>query len=170
MRTFFTTPRVKKLAWLEHGEPSVKKSILLAVAWALIVAAASYDAYFAWRERGAFELWEMNPIVCWIAKSVGLYSVFIFKAAGLVFGVGLVIYCHLHDPRLARRFTAVVGSAYLGLSLYYLGCQIAGPEAPTPHDPLARSGSLSYQQKPPLYPVRTSPKATRIVRLSDRQA
>jgi hypothetical protein len=168
MRAFFTTPRVKKLAWLEHGEPSVKKSILLAVAWALIVAAASYDTYFAWRERGAFELWEMNPIVCWIAKSVGLYSVFIFKAAGLLFGIGLVIYCRLHDPRLARRFTAVVGSAYLGLSLYYLGCQVAGPEAPT--SPLARTSSLSYQHKPPLCPVRTSPKATRIVRLSDRQA
>jgi hypothetical protein len=168
MRAFFTTPRVKKLAWLEHGEPSVKKSILLAVAWALIVAAASYDTYFAWRERGAFELWEMNPIVCWIAKSVGLYSVFIFKAAGLLFGIGLVIYCRLHDPRLARRFTAVVGSAYLGLSLYYLGCQIAGPEAPT--SLLARTGALSDQRKPPVYPVRTSPKPTRIVRLSDRQA
>ena len=80
----------------------MKKSILLAVAWVLIVAAASYDTYFAWRERGAFELWEMNPIVCWIAKSVGLYSVFIFKAAGLLFGIGLVIYCRLRDPRLAR--------------------------------------------------------------------
>jgi hypothetical protein len=168
MRLFFTTARVKKLAWLEHGEPSVKKSILLAVAWILIVAAASYDTYFAWRERGAFELWEMNPVVCWIAKSVGLYSVFIFKAAGLLFGIGLVIYCGLHDPRLARRFTAVVGSAYLGLSLYYLGCQIAGPESPTVHNPLARSDAISYQQKPPINPVRRAPKATRVV-LSDRQ-
>jgi hypothetical protein len=168
MRIFFTTPRVRKLAWLKHGEPSVKKSILLGVAWVLIVAAASYDTYFAWRERGAFELWEMNPIVCWLAKSIGLYSVFIFKAAGLLFGIGLVIYCRLHDPRLARRFTAVVGSAYLCLSLYYLGCQIAGPETPT--YVLERTGALSYQHKLPLYPARTSPKANRIARLSDRQA
>jgi hypothetical protein len=148
----------------------VKKSILLAVAWVLILAAASYDTYFAWRERVAFELWEMNPIVCWIAKSVGIYSVFMFKAAGLLFGIGLVIYCRLHDPRLARRFTAVVGSAYLGLSLYYLCCQIAGPNAPSIHNPLASSSSISLQQKPSTYPVRPSPKATRIVRLSDRQA
>jgi hypothetical protein len=148
----------------------VKKSILLAVAWVLIVAAASYDTYFAWRERGAFELWEMNPIVCWIARSVGIYSVFIFKAAGLLFGIGLVIYCRLHNPELARRFTAVIGTAYLVLSLYYLGCQIAGPETPAQRDPLAISGSLSYQHKPLAYPVRTSPKPTRVVRLSDRQA
>ena len=101
----------------------MKRAVLLAAAWLLIVVAAGYDTYFAWREREAFELWKMNPIVRWTAKAGGLQTVFLFKAAGLVFGIGMAIYCHFNNPRLARRFTTVVGSTYLGLSLYYAYCQ-----------------------------------------------
>ncbi len=86
----------------------MKRGILFAAAWLLIVVAAGYDTYFAWREREAFELWEMNPIVRWTAKAGGLQAVFLFKAAGLAFGIGLAIYCHFN--RSATGTTVYDGS------------------------------------------------------------
>ena len=147
----------------------MKRGVLLTAAWLLIVVAAGYDTYFAWREREAFELWEMNPIVRWTAKAGGLQVVFLFKAAGLAFGIGLAIYCHFTNPRLARRFTTVVGSTYLSLSLYYAYCQIEFPRAKAAQTPLARLSPITY----PLgtqSPARTAPRPMRVVRISEPRA
>ena len=104
----------------------MKKGGLIAVVWTLIVLAAGYDSYFAWSERSGLEHWEMNPVARWLTQSFGLQAVLAFKAAGIALGIVLACYCHRHARQLCMRMTAIVGSAYLILSAYYLSCHVGG--------------------------------------------
>jgi hypothetical protein len=104
----------------------MKMSILLTAVWSFVVIAAGYDGYFAWREQAAISAWEMNPVARWAAGSLGVPALIGFKAAGIAFGIGLAVFCHRHHYLVGRRLTAIVGSAYLLLSAYYIVCHVAG--------------------------------------------
>jgi hypothetical protein len=104
----------------------MKGSIPLTAVWSFVVIAAGYDSYFAWREQAAIEAWEMNPVALWAARTLGVQTLIGFKAAGIAFGIGLAVFCHQRYHRLGRRFTIIIGSAYLLLSAYYIVCHVGG--------------------------------------------
>jgi hypothetical protein len=101
-------------------EPEAMKTVPFALVWIFIILAAGYDTYFAWQNRDSFHLWEMNALICWMARQFGLGAVFGFKGLGMVLVVGLALYCHRLHPRLEICCTLIVGCAYLLLSLHYL--------------------------------------------------
>src|SRR5438067_9624224 len=55
----------------------------VAVAWAFIFLAATFDTGFAWQYRAGIPEWELNPVACWCFRGFG--------AAGVV---GLKVLTH----------------------------------------------------------------------------
>jgi hypothetical protein len=96
------------------------RTALFGLGWAFILGAAAYDIHFAWQYRAAFQVWELNPLVSWAARSYGLPFVFGFRAGMMLVAAGLALYCHCRRHRLEVPMTATVGGAHLLLSLHYL--------------------------------------------------
>jgi hypothetical protein len=96
------------------------RSVRFGLAWTFIVLVAAYDSHFAWQHRRVLLTWEMNPVACWTFELLGLEAVFLFKALGLAFAMGLAGYCHVRRPRLETPFTLIIGCVYLLLSVHYL--------------------------------------------------
>jgi hypothetical protein len=96
------------------------RRVLFVLVWLIVLAAASYDAHFAWRYREAMEEWELNPLARWAAREVGLVAIFCFKFAGLAFAAGLASYCVRRQLRGGWPLTLAVLGLYTWLSLHYV--------------------------------------------------
>jgi hypothetical protein len=102
------------------------KNVLVAFAWAFVLAVASYDVYFAWQYRAGFLFWELNPLARWIAEDFGIATLFALKLGMLGFAFAVAAYCHYRNHRLELPYTLVISGMHLGLSLHYLFGTIAG--------------------------------------------
>jgi len=121
MRLMALTTQTRRATAIPTGWDRLsQRTLLFSVIWALILVAASYDAYFAWQYRAVLDSWEMNPFILWLAGVGGLASVFAFKLFSMVFSAILAGYCHHRRHRLEVPFTAVVGGVYFLLSFHYL--------------------------------------------------
>ncbi len=115
------------------------RGLLFALAWLVVLGAASYDAHFAWQYRAAMDEWELNPLARWAARECGLLAVFCFKFAGLAFAASLAGYCLRRQRRGGWPLTLVVLGVYAWLSLHY------AVELSRSH-PLARSARVGPVQ------------------------
>jgi hypothetical protein len=91
-----------------------------AISWGFILAAASYDGYFAWHYRAVIESWELNPFALWVAANCGLGAVVLFKACGTLFAASLAWYCRRRHVFLGRGMTAIIAAAYALLAVHYV--------------------------------------------------
>lgn len=88
--------------------------------WLFVALVAVYDAAFAWNYRAELQVWEMNPLACWLAGSFGLPAVFGFKFAALGFAAGLALYLHIRRRRrLELPLTFGISGAHGALLLHY---------------------------------------------------
>jgi hypothetical protein len=108
---------------VEHFIKEVRfamRTTLFTLAWIFVLGVATYDVYFAWQYRVAFQTWEMNPMARWMARFCGLGGVVALKSALIVFAVGVAAYCHRLRHRLEIPYTLFVSGVHLVLSLHYL--------------------------------------------------
>lgn len=96
------------------------KNMFFALAWVFILAVYTYDVYFAWQYRSAFQLWELNPLARWIANDYGLNVLFLFKWLLLGFVVAVAGYCHLRRHYLELPYTLIISVVHLMLSVHYV--------------------------------------------------
>ena len=96
------------------------RTILFCSCWLLILLAAAYDAYFAWRYRLVLSAWEMNPFILWLASVGGIASVLVVKLFSMILSTGVAAICHLRRHRLEIPLTLVIGCAYFALSFHYM--------------------------------------------------
>jgi hypothetical protein len=88
--------------------------------WCFTTLAAGYDTYFAWQHQAGFELWELNPFICWLASVGGLKVVIGLKIGTTAFAMGLALLCRWSHHWLERPLTLVVAGIFVFLSLYYV--------------------------------------------------
>jgi hypothetical protein len=105
--------------------------------WCFTTLAAGYDAYFAWQHQAGFEIWELNPFICWLASVGGLKVVFGLKIVTTAFATGLALLCRWSHHWLERPLTLVVAGIFFFLSLYYV---IAASKAPDPSAKIVERG------------------------------
>jgi hypothetical protein len=103
------------------------RNIAFILTWAFIIGAAAYDGYFAWHYREVMEAWELNFVARRAAGAFGLPAVLGFKALTLLFGMAVAWYCRKRYRGLEHRLTAIIATAYLALSVYYVAGQLRNP-------------------------------------------
>jgi hypothetical protein len=134
------------------------RTALFAFAWAFILAVAAYDSHFAWRFRQEIYEWEMNPFALWAASAFGLPAIIGGKLVILTFAMCLATYCrHRHHP-WALPMTAIIGCAYLLLSLYYWVGQLpADGSYGIPKNRIISVASITPNASSPVHPFLPSP-------------
>src|SRR5262245_36697091 len=100
------------------------------VAWICVFLIAAYDIYFAWSFRDTFASWELNPLVRWAVETVGLFVVFGFRLAALVFVSALVWHCRKQRRAIACVLTVFVVGVHAALAAHY----VIGHQQPTNYD------------------------------------
>jgi hypothetical protein len=88
--------------------------------WTFAIAAAAFDAYFAWQHRAGFEIWELNPLICWMSHAGGFESVIWFKVVTTLFAAALALLCHFRRHWLEIPFTSMVTAIFFCLSIHYM--------------------------------------------------
>src|SRR5438874_1810061 len=93
----------------------------VAVAWAFIFLAATFDTGFAWQYRAGIPEWELNPVACWCFRWFGAGGVVGLKVLTHAFAFSVIGYSGLYGPRgLFARATLAVLAVYAVLSTHYL--------------------------------------------------
>jgi hypothetical protein len=101
--------------------------------WSFTTLAAGYDAYYAWQHQIGFEIWELNPFICWVASVGGLEAVIGFKIVTTVFATGLALLCRWRRHWLEMPLTLTVAGIFFSLSVYYV-IALKVPNPTSPHE------------------------------------
>ena len=112
--------------------------------WSFTTLAAGYDAYFAWQHQNGFEIWELNPFICWLASFGGLEAVIVFKIVTTIFAAGLAVLCRRRRHWLETPLTLTVSGIFFVLSIYY----VIALKAPDPASPSEASLASIESKKP----------------------
>ncbi len=105
------------------------KGIAFTFTWAFILLAAAYDGYFAWQNRADFEIWELNPLACWVVRNFRIEVLGGLKAIGILFATGVATYCLRRRNRLAMPMTMIIGCSYFLLTMHYVAGSMSSPDS-----------------------------------------
>src|SRR5207244_10387472 len=126
LKSVLTFPRrnEKRALWQavcsprEVGLSLHMKGIVFLSIWCLILAAATYDGYFAWQNRADFESWEINPFARWVVQSFCIEAMVILKLLGVTFATAVAFSCHRIRNRFDIPLTVFVSCCSLSLSVH----------------------------------------------------
>jgi hypothetical protein len=118
------------------------RRIVFASIWCLILLAAAYDSYFAWRNRSDFISWEINPVARWVVRHFCFEVMVAVKASGILFAAAVAFLCYRKRHRLGIPLTLLAAGCYLFLSVHYVVGTMTDSAATTANEPVMASRAV----------------------------